>query len=102
MYYHHWLFKGLKKIVSIGNLVNSPTSRVGESFFYYEHLREYEGKIRTAQKVAEGIYEAKTPENLPHCHVPLNQSWASGGDAGHPVLLGPLGLATPSINEFTT
>jgi hypothetical protein len=26
------LFKGLKKIVSVGNIVDSPTWRVGESF----------------------------------------------------------------------
>jgi hypothetical protein len=46
------LFKGLKKIVSIGNLVDSPTRRVGESFFDYEYLREFEAKIGTAQNVA--------------------------------------------------
>ncbi len=45
------LLKGLKKIVSIGNLVNSPTRRVGESFFDYEYLREFEAKIETAQNV---------------------------------------------------
>jgi hypothetical protein len=49
--------------------------RVGESFFDYEYLREFEAKIRTAGKVVQGIYEepisAKTPENPPHCHVPL-------------------------------
>ncbi len=44
-------FKGLKKIVSIGNLVDSPTRRVGESFFDYKYLREIEAKIGTAWNV---------------------------------------------------
>ncbi len=43
------LFKGLKKIVSIGNLVGSPIWRVGESFFDYEYLREFEAKIGTVK-----------------------------------------------------
>ncbi len=42
------LFKGLKKIVSLGNLVDSPTRQVGESFFDYKYLREFEAKIGTA------------------------------------------------------
>jgi hypothetical protein len=62
-------------IVSIGNLVDSPTRRVGESFFDYEYLCDFEAKIGTAPKVVKGIYEdpiyAKTQENPPHCHVPL-------------------------------
>ncbi len=70
------LFKGLKKIVSIGILVDSPTRRVGESFFDYEYLREYEAQIGTARNVVEGTYaepiSAKTPENPPRCHVPLS------------------------------
>jgi hypothetical protein len=45
------LFKGLKIIVSIGNLVDSPIHRYGESFFEYEYLREFEAKIGTARKV---------------------------------------------------
>jgi hypothetical protein len=45
------LFKGLKKIVSIGNLVDSPTRRIGELFFDYEYLREFEAKIGTAPNV---------------------------------------------------
>ncbi len=45
------LFKGLKKIVSIGILVDSPTQRVGESFFDYEYLREYEAQIGPARNV---------------------------------------------------
>ncbi len=45
------LFKGLKKIVSIGILVDSPTRRVGESFFDYEYLSEYEAQIGTARNV---------------------------------------------------
>jgi hypothetical protein len=53
------------------------TLRLGESFFDYEYLRELEAKIGTARKVVKGIYEepisAKTPENPPHCHVPLNK-----------------------------
>jgi hypothetical protein len=69
------LFKGLKKIVSLDILVNSPTLRVRESFFDYVYLREFEAKIGTAQNLvqwtfAEQVY-AKTPENPPHCHVPL-------------------------------
>jgi hypothetical protein len=69
------LFKGLTKIVSIGILVNSLTRRVGESFFDYEYLREYEAQIGTARNLVLGIYaepiSAKTPENPPPCHVPL-------------------------------
>jgi hypothetical protein len=68
-------FKGLKKIVSLGILVDSPTRRVGESFFDYEYLREYEAQIGTAQNVVKGTYaepiSAKTPENPPRCLVPL-------------------------------
>ncbi len=30
---------------------NSPTRRVGESFFGYEYLREFEAKIGTARNV---------------------------------------------------
>ena len=45
------LFKGLKKIVSIGILVDSSTRRVGESFFDYEYLHEYEAQIGTARNV---------------------------------------------------
>jgi hypothetical protein len=45
------LFKGLKKVVSIGNLVDSPTRRVRESLFDYEYLRKFEAKIGTARKV---------------------------------------------------
>jgi hypothetical protein len=70
------IFKGLKKIVSIGNLVDSPTRRVGESFFDYEYLREFEAKIGTARNVVQGTYAepiyAKIPENPPRCHVPLS------------------------------
>jgi hypothetical protein len=35
----------------MGNLVDSPTRRVGESFFDYEYLRKFEAKIGTAQNV---------------------------------------------------
>jgi hypothetical protein len=45
------LFKGLKKIVSLGNLVDSPTRWVGESFFNYEYLREFEAKIGAARNL---------------------------------------------------
>ncbi len=45
------LFKSLKKIVSVGILVDSPTRRVGESFFDYEYLREYEAQIGTARNL---------------------------------------------------
>jgi hypothetical protein len=70
-------------------VVDSPTQRYGESatprigdsgelFFEYEYLREFEAKIGTARKVVSGTHEepisAKTPENPPHCHVPLMRS----------------------------
>ncbi len=58
-----------KHLWSIGNIVDSPTRRVGESFFDYEYLREFEVKIGTARNVVP-IY-AKIPENPPRCHVPL-------------------------------
>ncbi len=45
------LFKGLKKIVSTGILDDSPTRRVGESFFDYKYLREYEAQIWTARNL---------------------------------------------------
>jgi hypothetical protein len=52
-------------MVSIGNLVHSPTRRVGESFCDDEYLREFEAKIGTAQNVVQGTYAepiyAKTP-----------------------------------------
>jgi hypothetical protein len=35
-------------MVSRVNLVDSQTQRVGESFFNYEYLREFEAKIGTA------------------------------------------------------
>jgi hypothetical protein len=44
------LFKGLKKIVFIGNLVDSPTARVVESFFDYEYLRDIRSQIRNGSK----------------------------------------------------
>ncbi len=65
----------MKKIVSIGILVDSPTRRVGELFFDYEYLREYEAQIETAWNVVQGTFaepiSAKTLENPPRCHVPL-------------------------------
>jgi hypothetical protein len=45
------LFKGLKKMVTLGNLVDSPTQRVSESIFDCEYFREFEAKIWTAEKV---------------------------------------------------
>ncbi len=45
------VFKSMEKIVSIGILVDSPTRRVGESFFDYEYLHEYEAQIGTARNV---------------------------------------------------
>ncbi len=52
-----------------------PTSRLAKLFFDYEYLREFEAKSGTARKVVYWIYEepisTKTPEILPHCHVPL-------------------------------
>jgi hypothetical protein len=54
-------------------LPDSPSRRVGESFFDYEYLREFEAKSRTARKIYEDPISAKTPENPPHCHVPLTE-----------------------------
>ncbi len=56
--------------------IQKPTPRLAESFFDYEYLREFEVKSGTARRVVLENYEdpisAKTPENPPHCHVPLN------------------------------
>ncbi len=41
------------KIVSIGNLVDFPTRRVGESFLDYEYLHEFEAKIGTTPNVVQ-------------------------------------------------
>ena len=77
------LFKGLKKIVSIGILVDSPTRRVGKSFFDYEYLREFEAQIGTTRNVVWGTYAepifAKTQKNLPRCHVPLKERFSYRG-----------------------
>ncbi len=68
----------MKKIVSIGNLVDSPTQQVRESFFDYKYLRDFEAKIITngsqgsVKDSKEAIYAKKT-ENPPHCHVLLIQ-----------------------------
>jgi hypothetical protein len=43
------LVKGLKKMSTPGNLVDSPTHRYGELFFEYEY--EFEAKIGTARNV---------------------------------------------------
>ncbi len=68
----------MKTLVSIGILVDSPTRCVGESFFDYEYLSEFEVKIGTARNVVYGTYAepiyAKNPENPPGCHVPLSVS----------------------------
>ncbi len=60
----------------------SPNQRVGESFFDYEYLREFEAKIGSAPNVVWGTYAepiyAKTSENRPHCHVPLSTVYAMG------------------------
>ncbi len=45
MYYHHWFILRFEKIVAIDNLVDSPTRRVGESFFDYEYLRDSKPKL---------------------------------------------------------
>jgi hypothetical protein len=45
------LFKGLKKLVFIGNLVDSQTQQVEESFFDYKYLRKFEAEIGKARKV---------------------------------------------------
>ncbi len=55
------------------------TPRLGESFFDYEYLREFEAKIGTARNVVYGTYAvpiyAKTPENPPLCYMlcPFNR-----------------------------
>ncbi len=41
MCYHNRIIKGLKKMDTTGNLVDSPTHRYGESFFEYEYLCEF-------------------------------------------------------------
>ncbi len=68
-------FKHSKADFPTPRLAESESCRVGESFFDYEYLREFEAKSRTAWKVVKGIYEepifAKIPENPPHCNVPL-------------------------------
>jgi hypothetical protein len=51
MYYHYWFIFKLEKKATLENLVDSPTVRVGESFFDYEYLREFEVKIGTVRKV---------------------------------------------------
>jgi hypothetical protein len=53
MYQRHRLIQRFENtcIYSIGILVDSPTRRVGESFFDYEYLREFEVKIGTARNV---------------------------------------------------
>jgi hypothetical protein len=38
-------------MVSIGNLVDSPTWRVEELFFDYEYRQKFEAKIGTARNV---------------------------------------------------
>jgi hypothetical protein len=57
---------------------DSPTHRVRELLTLrldYDYLRKFEAKIGTARNVVLGTYAepvyAKTPENPPHCHVPL-------------------------------
>ncbi len=51
MYYHYWFIQRFEKIVSIGNLVDSPTRQVRELFFDYKYLRKFEAKIRMARNV---------------------------------------------------
>jgi hypothetical protein len=62
-------------MVTLGNLVDFLTQRVGESIFGYEYLREFEAKIGTDQKAVSGTYAkpiyAKTSEKLVYCHIPL-------------------------------
>ncbi len=43
-------------MVTLGNLVDSPTHRCGESFFDYEYLREFKAKIGTARMVLKGTH----------------------------------------------
>ncbi len=59
----------------IRRVADSPYRWVGESFFEYKYLREFEGKIGTAWIVVYGTYaepiNAKTSENPVCFHVPL-------------------------------
>jgi hypothetical protein len=66
-------------MVTLRNLVDFLTQRVGESIFGYEYLREFEAQIETVQMVVSGTYAkpiyAKTLEKLVHCHVPLTYEY---------------------------
>ncbi len=56
------------KRATLENFVDSPTRRVGESFFDYEYLSEFEVKIETARKLVEETHEkpiyAKKPQKI--------------------------------------
>ncbi len=49
--YRYNCFQTFESINGFSTFGESPTRRVGESFFYYEYLREFEAKIGTARKV---------------------------------------------------
>jgi hypothetical protein len=72
------LFKVLKKIVSIGNLVDSPTQRVGESFLITNISKNSKLKSERLETLCKGPmpnrFMQKTPENPPHCRVPLRRT----------------------------
>ncbi len=50
MNYHYWFNLKFEKRAALDNLVDSPTRLVGESFFNFEYLHEFEAKIQVARK----------------------------------------------------
>jgi hypothetical protein len=62
----------MKKNVSVGNLIESPTRRVGGVVFHYEYLREFEAKIGMAQNAVSGTYaEPQKPQKICLVGMPL-------------------------------
>jgi|LakMenE18May11ns_1017448.scaffolds.fasta_scaffold7846638_1 hypothetical protein len=50
MNYHYWFNLKFEKRATLDNLVDSPTRLVGELFFDFEYLHEFEAKIQVARK----------------------------------------------------
>jgi hypothetical protein len=67
MNYHYWFNLKFEKRATLDNLVDSPTRLVGEAFFDFKYLHEFEAKIQVAIKGVLWTYEeriyAKPPEN---------------------------------------
>ncbi len=63
-------------------VADAPYHWVGELFFEYEYLREFEAKIGTARNVVYGTYaepiNSKTSENPVRFHVPFMFTLAVG------------------------